>query len=115
MTTTCAFCKIVTGEAKANIVYRDDLVTAFRDIRPVGPTHILIVPNRHIESLNQAEAADESLLGHIFLVARKIAEMENIQQGGYRLIVNTGPDAGQTVFHLHMHLIGGRRLKYPIG
>jgi len=115
MNTTCIFCKIVAGEAKADIVYRDELVTAFRDSQPVGPTHILIVPNRHIESVNQAEAGDESALGSLFLAARKIAEMENIQEGGYRLIVNTGPHGGQTVFHLHMHLIGGRRMKHPLG
>jgi histidine triad (HIT) family protein len=115
MNTTCIFCKIVAGEARANIVYQDDFITAFRDAQPVASTHVLIVPNRHIESVNQAEAADASLLGSLLLVARKIAEMENIQQGGYRLIVNTGPDGGQTVFHLHVHLIGGRRMKYPLG
>lgn len=115
MNSTCIFCKIVAGEARANIVYQDDFITAFRDAQPVASTHVLIVPNRHIESVNQAEAADASLLGNLLLVARKIAEMENIQQGGYRLIVNTGPDGGQTVFHLHVHLIGGRRMKYPLG
>jgi histidine triad (HIT) family protein len=112
---TCIFCKIIAGEAKADIVYRDEHVTAFRDSQPVGPTHILIVPNRHIESVNQAEAEDALTLGNLFLAARKIAEMENIQHGGYRLIVNTGPDGGQTIFHLHMHLIGGRRMRHPLG
>jgi histidine triad (HIT) family protein len=115
MNSTCLFCKIVAGDAKASIVYQDDLVTAFRDIHPVAPTHILIVPNRHIESVNQADAADAQALGSLFLAAQKIAEMENIQQGGYRLIVNTGPHGGQTIFHLHMHLIGGQRMKHPMG
>jgi len=109
MNTTCIFCKIVAGEAKANIIYQDDLVTAFRDIHPVAPTHVLIVPNRHIESVNQAEAEDQATLGNLFLAA------QNIQQGGYRLIVNTGPHGGQTVFHLHMHMVGGQRMKYPMG
>jgi histidine triad (HIT) family protein len=115
MTTDCIFCKIVAGEAKAEVVYQDDLVTAFRDTHPVGPTHILIVPNQHITAVSQAEAQHESALGRLFLAARKIAEMEQIQQGGYRLIVNTGPNGGQTVFHLHMHLIGGKRMRYPMG
>ncbi len=115
MNHTCIFCKIVAGEARAEIIYRDEFVTAFRDTRPVAPTHVLIVPNRHIESVNQAEAGDAAALGNLFLAAQKIAAAENIQQGGYRLIVNTGPDGGQTIFHLHMHLIGGRRVKYPIG
>jgi histidine triad (HIT) family protein len=112
---TCIFCKIIAGEAKADIVYRNEHVTAFRDNQPVSPTHVLIVPNRHIESVNQAEADDVPTLGNLFLVARKIAEMEKIQGGGYRLIVNTGVDGGQTVFHLHMHLIGGRSMRHPIG
>lgn len=115
MNHTCIFCKIVAGEARAEIIYRDEFVTAFRDTRPVAPTHVLIVPNRHIESLDHAEAADAATLGNLFMAAQKIAAAENIQQGGYRLIVNTGPDGCQTIFHLHMHLIGGRRMKYPIG
>lgn len=112
---SCIFCQIIDGEAKADIIYRDQYVTAFRDVRPVAPTHILIVPNRHIESVNQSEDVDALTLGHLFLAARNIAEMENIRPGGYRLIVNTGPDSGQTVFHLHMHLLGGRKMKYPLG
>jgi histidine triad (HIT) family protein len=115
MITSCIFCKIVAGEAKASIVYQDEFVTAFRDIHPVAPTHILIVPNRHIDSVNQAESADAAALGHLFLAAQKIAALEKIQHGGYRLIVNTGPDGGQTVFHLHMHLLGGGRMRHPMG
>lgn len=115
MTKDCVFCKIVSGDSKATMVYRDDQVTAFRDANPVAPTHILIVPNRHIDSVRTLEPEDEQLMGHIFTVARKLAEEEGIAEGGYRLITNTGQDGGQTVFHLHVHLIGGQRMKYPMG
>lgn len=115
MTDSCIFCKIVKNEAKATIVYQDEQVTAFRDAHPVAPTHILIVPNRHIESVDALEREDEQLMGHLFTTARKLAEEEGIAKGGYRLITNTGPNSGQVVFHLHLHLIGGQRLRYPIG
>ncbi|NJC94749.1 MAG: histidine triad nucleotide-binding protein [Anaerolineales bacterium] len=115
MTNSCIFCKIATNEASATIVYRDEQATAFRDIHPVAPTHILIVPNRHIESVNKLQAQDEPLIGHLFTVARRIAKEEGIDQGGYRLITNTGIDGGQTVFHLHLHLIGGQRMRHPMG
>ncbi|HSL45656.1 MAG TPA: histidine triad nucleotide-binding protein [Anaerolineales bacterium] len=123
MTDSCIFCKIVSTslnadgpqEAKATIVYRDEQVTAFRDIHPVAPTHILIVPNKHIESVGALEPEDEPLMGHLFTVARKLAEQEGIARGGYRLITNTGANGGQTVFHLHVHLIGGQRMRYPMG
>jgi histidine triad (HIT) family protein len=115
MTESCIFCKIISQEAKAELVYRDDQVTAFRDLHPVAPTHILIVPNRHIESVGALEEADEPLMGHLFTVARKLAEEAGISKGGYRLITNTGADGGQTVFHLHVHLIGGQRMRYPMG
>lgn len=115
MSTSCIFCKIVSNEAKATIVYRDEQVTAFRDVRPVAPTHILIVPNKHIESVGTLEAEDEPLMGHIFTVARKLADDEGIASGGFRLITNSGANGGQTVFHLHVHLIGGQRMRYPMG
>jgi histidine triad (HIT) family protein len=115
MNPVCIFCKIASGDAPAQIVYQDELVTAFRDIHPVAPTHVLIVPNKHIQSINHAEAEDEQILGHLFLTARKVAEMDGIHEGGYRTIVNTGAHGGQTVFHLHMHLLGGQRMKYPMG
>jgi len=115
MKPACPFCKITSGEAPANIVYQDDLVTAFRDIHPVAPTHILIVPNKHIQSLSHAEAADEHILGRLFTAARKVAEIDAIAEGGYRTVINTGVNGGQTVFHLHMHVIGGQRMKYPMG
>jgi len=115
MTDSCIFCKIVSSEIKADIVYRDEQVTAFRDINPVAPTHILIVPNRHIESVSTIEVEDEPLVGHLFTVASQLADDEGISKGGYRLITNTGVDGGQTVLHLHLHLIGGRGMKYPMG
>ena len=115
MTDSCHFCKIVSDEAKATIVYRDEQVTAFRDIHPVTPTHFLIVPNKHIESVNALEPEDEQLMGHLFTVARKLAKEAGISESGYRLITNTGPDGGQTIFHLHVHLIGGQRMRHPMG
>lgn len=115
MTDSCVFCKIVSNKAQARIVYRDEQVTAFRDIHPVAPTHILIVPNRHIESVNSLEPEDEPLVGHLFTVASQLAHAEGIALGGYRLIANTGPDGGQTVFHMHLHLIGGQRMRHPMG
>jgi histidine triad (HIT) family protein len=111
----CIFCKIVSGEIKGTIVYKDDQATAFRDINPAAPTHILIVPNRHIESVNALTADDEQLVGHLFTVAGQLAKSEGIDQSGYRMITNTGPEAGQTVFHIHVHLIGGQTMKHPMG
>ncbi len=115
MTDSCIFCKIISSEAQATILYRDEQVTAFRDTHPVAPTHILIVPNEHIESVNDLEVEEEQLMGHLFTVARKLAEQEGIARGGYRIITNTGPNGGQTIFHLHLHLIGGQRVRYPMG
>ena len=115
MNPTCLFCKIISGEVPASIVYKDELVTAFRDIHPVAPTHVLIVPNRHIQSVSQVEEGDEQVLGRLFSVARKVAEIDQISEDGFRAIVNTGAHGGQTVYHLHMHVIGGQRLKYPMG
>ena len=111
----CIFCKIVNNEAKATIVYRDEQATAFRDMHSVAPTHILIVPNKHIESVNKLEPEDEALTGHLFTIARQLAAQEGIADGGYRLIINTGSNAGQAVFHLHLHLMGGARMKHPMG
>ncbi len=115
MSTDCLFCKIIAGEIPSDIVYRDDLVTAFRDINPVAPTHVLIVPNQHLASVNEVQPEHRDVMGHLFLIARQVAEQEGITQSGYRLIVNTGPDAGQVIFHLHMHLIGGHRLRMQMG
>ena len=109
------FGKIIRKEIPADIVYHDEQVTAFRDIHPVAPTHILLVPNKHIESVGTLDLEDEQLIGHLFTVARKLAEQEGISKGGYRLVTNTGVNGGQTVFHFHLHLIGGQRMKYPMG
>jgi histidine triad (HIT) family protein len=115
MTDSCIFCKIVSNQAPATIMYQDEQATAFRDRHPVAPTHILIVPNKHIESVGALEQEDEQLIGHLFTVARKLAQAEGIAKGGYRMITNTGVNGGQSVFHLHVHLIGGQRMRYPMG
>ena len=115
MLMTCAFCKILTGEAPATIIYRDDQVTAFRDIHPIARTHILIIPNRHIDSVNELEAADEALVGHLVIVAKKLAEQEGVAENGYRLMINTGVHGGQTIPHLHLHLIAGRLARFLVG
>ena len=111
----CIFCKIIAGEIPSEILYRDELVSAFRDIHPVAPVHILVVPNRHIASNNDVIPEDEPVLGRLFSAARLLAEREGIAESGYRLIINTGPHGGQEVFHLHLHLIGGQRMKHPMG
>lgn len=104
------FSKIINGQCPADIVYQDDLVTAFRDINPQAPIHILIVPNKEIASVNDVEEADEAILGHLFTAAKRIAAKENITDKGYRLLVNCGRDANQEVLHLHMHLFAGKPL-----
>ena len=111
----CIFCQIVASERPSQKLFSDELATAFRDIHPAAPTHLLVVPNRHIVSVNDLLPEDEGLIGHLFIVARQVAEQEGIQHSGYRLIVNTGPDAGQAVFHLHLHVIGGQRMRFPMG
>ena len=104
------FSKIIRREIPAEILYQDDLVTAFRDIHPQAPTHVLIVPNKIIPTVNDVTPEDELMLGRLFTVARKIAEQEGIAENGYRLLVNCNRDGGQEVYHLHMHILGGRRL-----
>ncbi|NPA06114.1 MAG: histidine triad nucleotide-binding protein [Chloroflexi bacterium] len=106
----CIFCKIIAGEIPSKQVYQDELVTAFYDINPVAPVHVLIVPNKHIPSVNHVQPEDETMLGHMFSVARQVAEQLGVAERGYRLILNTGEHAGQVVFHVHMHLLGGRPL-----
>lgn len=104
------FSKIISGEVPSDIIYQDDLVTAFRDINPVAPVHVLIVPNKEIATVNDLQNEDERTAGRMLLAARKIAEREGIAESGYRLIINCNRDGGQEVFHLHMHLLGGRRI-----
>ena len=113
--TECIFCKIIKAEIPSANVYRDEQVTAFRDINPAAPTHILILPNKHIDSVNVLIDDDEQLIGHLFTTAKNIAAQEGIAEGGYRLIMNTGAGAGQTIFHIHLHLLGGAPMKHPMG
>ena len=114
-TQPCIFCQIVHGEVDASIVYRDPHVVAFRDIHPAAPNHILIVPTRHVASLGQLQGEGESVLETMFAVTRRVVQLEGLEQAGYRLVINTGDDGGQTVYHLHMHVLGGRRLHWPPG
>lgn len=106
--TECIFCEIAAGTKPATILYQDELVTVFETNAPRTPVHILIIPNGHITSVNEVQPEDEAVLGRMFSVARRMAAELGVAQSGYRLVVNSGPDAGQTVFHLHMHLVGGR-------
>jgi histidine triad (HIT) family protein len=112
---SCAFCKILSGEAPATIIYRDDQVTAFRDTHPIASTHILIIPNRHIDSVNALEPGDEALVGHMVMVAKELAARESVAEAGYRLMINTGVHGGQTVPHLHLHLIAGKLARFLVG
>ena len=111
----CVFCKIIAGEIPADILYQDEEVIAFRDINPVAPTHLLIIPRKHIPSLVQMSEADSSLTGDMIKVANQLARKEGIAENGYRLVINCGEQSGQLVPHLHMHLIGGRQLSNALG
>jgi histidine triad (HIT) family protein len=111
----CLFCKILAGEIPADIIFESDDVIAFRDINPQAPTHALIIPRRHVATINDLEDGDETLVGDLFLAARKIAADEGIADAGYRVAMNCNEAAGQTVFHLHLHLLGGRQLGWPPG
>jgi histidine triad (HIT) family protein len=104
------FSKIINGDVPADIVYKDDQVTCFRDVNPAAPVHILIVPNREIATVNDLQPEDENLAGHMFMVAKKLAEDEGVAESGYRLIVNCNREGGQEIYHLHLHLMGGRPL-----
>ncbi len=111
----CLFCKIINGEIPSSKVYEDEKVYAFRDIEPQAPTHILIIPKEHIASANELNEENASIVGHIFAVAAKIAKEEGIADNGYRIVNNCGQDGGQTVGHLHFHMLGGRSLQWPPG
>jgi len=110
----CLFCKIASKEINASIVYEDDDFLAFRDINPVAPSHILIIPKRHIETVNELEETDALLMGRMLVIAKKIAAEEGLSDG-YRLVLNCGKDGGQEVFHIHLHLLGGRKMGWPPG
>jgi histidine triad (HIT) family protein len=111
----CLFCRIVAGEIPADMVFQDERSLAFRDINPQAPVHVLVIPREHIESLDDAGQRDEALLGHLLRVAARVANEQGLSDSGYRTIVNTGAGAGQSVFHLHLHVIGGRSLNWPPG
>lgn len=108
----CIFCQIASGKIPATQLYQDEWVTAFEDRNPIAPVHFLVVPNHHITSVNDVTDADEGVLGRLVTVARRLAEEKGVQTSGYRLVINTGPDAGQSVFHLHLHVIGGRKMPF---
>jgi diadenosine tetraphosphate (Ap4A) HIT family hydrolase len=110
----CLFCKIIAGEIPSKKVYEDDQVFVFEDIKPVAPTHVLIVPKRHFAGLKEAEAPDAAIIGYCHLIAAQLGRERKIEDG-YRTVLNVGPRSGQSVFHLHLHLIGGRDLKWPPG
>jgi histidine triad (HIT) family protein len=109
------FKKIIEGEVPADIVYQDELCVAFRDIDPQAPTHILVVPRREIPSLAKADPDDHRLLGHLLMNAAEVARSEGLDDNGYRVVVNVGRDGGQAVDHLHLHVLGGRRMLWPPG
>jgi histidine triad (HIT) family protein len=111
----CIFCKIASGEIASSIVYRDDEVVAFRDLNPQAPTHLLIIPVRHVASLNDAVTGDAALLGRLLMTARALAEKEGVAKAGYRVVMNCGAAGGQSVFHVHLHLLGGRPMSWPPG
>ncbi|WP_446898748.1 histidine triad nucleotide-binding protein [Clostridium sp. LBM24168] len=111
----CIFCKIVKGEIPSEKVYEDDFVLSFKDINPGAPVHVLIIPKKHISSINDLDKDSSNIIAHIFMVAKKIAQDLNIAEDGYRIVSNTGKDGGQTVPHVHFHLLGGRSLSWPPG
>ncbi len=113
--TDCLFCKIRDGEIPADIVYENDDVLAFRDVNPQAPLHVLIVPRKHIATVNDVQPDDAAVMGKLFLAAQHIAAQEGVADDGYRLVVNCNSKAGQTVFHIHMHVLGGRNMTWPPG
>ncbi|WP_202711160.1 HIT domain-containing protein [Sporosalibacterium faouarense] len=111
----CLFCKIVNDEIKASKIYEDEKVIAFNDINPQSPVHILVIPKQHIPSINQIDESNQSIIGHIHLVINKLAKEKGLADKGYRIVNNCGKDGGQTVNHLHFHLLGGRDMQWPPG
>ncbi|MGQ9462129.1 MAG: histidine triad nucleotide-binding protein [Candidatus Fervidibacter sp.] len=111
----CVFCRIVAKEVQSRIAYEDEDIVAFHDINPQAPVHVLIVPRRHIPTLNEATESDQVLLGKMILVARKLAKEIGVADEGYRLVLNTNRGAGQSIFHIHLHLLGGRPFHWPPG
>lgn len=115
MSADCLFCKIIAGDIPSNKVYSDEHVYAFHDINPAAPTHVLVIPKKHLSAVNDGAEENEALLGKLMLAANKIAAELGLAEGGFRYVINTGTDGGQTVFHLHLHILGGRALSWPPG
>jgi len=111
----CLFCKIVSGEIDADIVYSDDNVLAFRDVKPQAPTHVLVIPRKHVSTINDLEDSDAAVPGRLVIAAKKIARQEGLSEKGYRIAMNCMEGAGQSVFHIHLHLLGGRKFSWPPG
>ncbi|MDX2164827.1 MAG: histidine triad nucleotide-binding protein [Gammaproteobacteria bacterium] len=111
----CLFCKIAKGEIPAKLLYQDDKVVAFADINPQAPTHLLIVPRQHISTINELDQANSALAGHMVHVATQLAKEVNIDEKGYRLVMNCNSEGGQAVYHIHCHLLGGRQMNWPPG
>ena len=115
MSENCLFCKIIAGDIPSARIYEDDVCIAFNDISPQAPIHILVIPREHFDSLDKAETKHQAMLGHLLLTASKIAREKGFAEDGYRVVINTNSDGGQTVFHLHIHLLGGRPFIFPPG
>ncbi|MEP7074890.1 MAG: histidine triad nucleotide-binding protein [Acidobacteriota bacterium] len=115
MSSDCLFCKIIGGDIPSQLVHEDDLCVAFNDISPQAPTHLLIVPREHFDSLDTADETKNEVLGHLLLTAANVARKKGMAEDGYRVVINTNADGGQTVFHLHVHLLGGRPFVFPPG
>lgn len=109
----CLFCKIVAKDTPAKIVHEDETAVAFRDINPAAPTHVLVIPKKHIATIDDVQADDEAIMGHLFRVAAQVASAEGLSGRGYRTVMNCGKGGGQSVFHVHLHVIGGRSLGWP--
>ena len=115
MKETCIFCRITAGEIPARVAYEDDAVYAFHDVDPRAPVHVLIIPRKHVASINDLEADDSGMVGRLYLAAKELAQQLGVSTSGYRLVMNCGDDAGQSVNHIHLHLLGGRSLRWPPG
>ncbi len=113
--TDCLFCKMVSGEIQPDVVYEDDDVLAFRDVNPQAPTHVLVIPKTHIATTNDLDEGSVAVVGKLYLAARQIAGDEGIAEPGYRMVMNCNPEAGQSVYHIHLHLLGGRPMHWPPG
>jgi len=111
----CIFCRIAAGEIPAELVFEDELVVGFRDLSPQAPTHVLIIPRKHIATLNELQPEDEAIVGRLYTAAAQVAAREGLAERGYRTLINCNADGGQTVFHLHLHLLGGRQMHWPPG